>query len=178
MHTLSMKTSAFSLIELVVAVVILGVLAALAIPRFSHGAVNESEADLRTHLAVLRTAIEMYYHDHGAYPAQKAADTAGAEVATAAAFIHQLTQYTDVDGRVGPAPSATFRYGPYLRNGVPQCSVSAVGPSADVHVITGAAEPAYNVTVPHAGWIYNCETGYIAANSPGQDQLGVRYDSY
>ena len=178
MNTPDMKTSGFSLIELIVAVVILGVLAALAIPRFSQGAVNQNEADLRTNLAVLRTAIEMYYHDHGAYPAQRPAGAVGAEVGTAAAFIRQLTQYTDAEGQTCATPSDVFRHGPYLRNGVPPCPVSAGHASALVHLIAGEAEPAYDPTAADAGWTYNCETGYIAANSPGEDLLGVRYDSY
>ena len=173
-----MKTSAFSLIELIVVVVVLGVLAALAIPRFSKGAVNQSEADLRTNLAVLRTAIEMYYHDHDAYPAQRPAGTVGAEAGTAAAFIRQLTQCTDAEGHARATPSDTFCFGPYLRDGVPPCPVSIGHPSVVVHLIAGEAEPSYDQTAAHAGWIYNYETGYLASNSPGEDTLGVRYDSY
>jgi prepilin-type N-terminal cleavage/methylation domain-containing protein len=178
MNTAQMKKHAFSLIELIVAVVILGVLAALAIPRFSQGAVNDSEAELRTNLAVLRTAIEMYYHDHGAYPSQRPAGTVGAEAGTAAAFIRQLTQYTDAEGHARTTSDDMFCYGPYLQNGVPPCPVSAGHPSAVVHLIAGKAEPAYDPFATHAGWIYHYETGYIAANSASTDMRGVRYDSY
>lgn len=173
-----MKRSTPSLVELVVAVVILGVLAALAIPHFSHAAVSDDAGDLRTDLAVLRTAIEMYYDDHGFYPAQRSAGTAGAGLGTAAAFIRQLTQYTDAEGHARATPGEPFGYGPYLRDGVPPCPVSVGRPSAAVHVIAGMTGPAYDPTAPHAGWVYNYETGYIAANSPAQDPLGVRYDSY
>ncbi len=178
MKTLDMSKNALSIVELIVVVVILGVLAALAIPRFSQGAVNPGEADLKTNLAVLRTAIEMYYHDHGAYPAQKPADTVAAEAGTAAAFIRQLTQHTNANGYASPVPSDTFCYGPYLQNGVPPCPVSAQRRSARVHLIAGDAVPAYDQTVAEAGWVCNYETGYIAANAPGEDTQGVRYDSY
>jgi general secretion pathway protein G len=172
-----MRKDAFSIVELIVVVVILGLLAAMAIPRFSQGATGDAESDLRTDLAVLRTAIEMYRHDHGAYPGQQpAGGTAPAR--TAAAFIRQLTQYTDAEGHASLSRSATFCYGPYLRNAIPACSVAAPRPSARVCVITGSAVPAYDRNASRAGWVYNCDTGYIAANSDHADADGLRYDSY
>ena len=38
--------------------------------------------------------------------------------------------------------------------------------------------PARRLESDSAGWVYNYETGYIAANTPGEDMQGVRYDSY
>lgn len=167
-----------SLLEVVVVVVILGALAAVAIPRFSQGAVDDSDTDLRANLAVLRTAIELYYHDHGEYPGQRSAGSSGAGTGTPAAFIRQLTQPTDADGRASPTRSATCCYGPYLRSGIPACRVCAGGPSARVHVIRGTGRPEYDATVAGAGWVYNCDTGYIAANSDGVDSRGMPYNAY
>jgi general secretion pathway protein G len=178
MNTIGMKKHAFSLVELIVVIVILGVLAAVAIPRFSAGAVNDVESDLRTNLAVLRTAIERYYQDHGAYPGQKSAGTPAAGAGTAAAFIRQLTQYTDAEGHVSGSPSETFCYGPYLQRGVPPCLVSSPCPSAAIYLVAGPIAPTYREAAAGAGWIYNCETGYIAANSNGVDTRGVRFDLY
>jgi general secretion pathway protein G len=173
-----MKKNAFSIIELIVVVVVLGVLAALAIPRLSQGAVNQSESDLRAGLAVLRTAIEMYHDDHEAYPAQRSAGTVGAEAGTTAALLRQLTQYTNAAGHARATPGDAFSYGPYLRNGVPPSPVSTGQSSALVHLIAGQAKPAFDSTTLGTSWIYNYETGYIAANSDDQDALGRRYDSY
>lgn len=172
-----MKQRAFSIIELVVAVVILGVLAAMAIPRVSQGATDRAESGLKTDLAVLRTAIELYYHDHGAYPGQKPAGSGAPEAGTAA-FVRQLTQYTDAEGHASPTPSETSCHGPYLEHGIPTCPVSPVCPSARVYLIAGVAVPAHSQAAGDAGWIYNCETGYIAANSRDVDGRGVCYDSY
>jgi type II secretory pathway pseudopilin PulG len=177
MKTTGMKRETLPLLELIVVVVIFGVLAAMAIPRFSAGATRTTESDLRSDLAVLRTAIELYY-DHGTYPAQKGAGAFGAEAGTAAAFVRQLTQYTDAEGRASPSPSATFRHGPYLRRGIPACSVPPGDPSSRMRLINGSAVPAYDATAPDAGWIYNCDTGYVAANSDEVDDRGVRYDTY
>jgi prepilin-type N-terminal cleavage/methylation domain-containing protein len=177
MNTRHQKKHAFSLIELIVVVVILGVLAAMAIPRFSQGA-DGGESELKTALAVLRSSIELYCHDHGAYPGQKSAGTDAAGARTVAACVRQLTRYTDAEGRVSDTPSETFCYGPYLRQGVPLCPVSPDGPSARIHLISGSQVPEYTATASDAGWVYNCDTGYIAANSPAVDARRTRYDAY
>ncbi len=165
----------FSIVELIVVVVILGVLAAMAIPRFSEGATGDAEAELKTRLAVLRTAIALYYDDHGAYPGQRPAG-ATAAARTAAAFIRQLTQ--PAEGHASSARSEAFCYGPYLRRAVPACPVSSPRPSAGIFVVAGPAVPTYDQSARPAGWVYNCDTGYIAANSDGVDATGARYDSY
>ncbi|MCK4342851.1 MAG: prepilin-type N-terminal cleavage/methylation domain-containing protein, partial [Phycisphaerae bacterium] len=91
-----------SLIELIIALVILALLAALAIPRFSRAAAQPDEgAILRAHLKVLRVAIERYYQDHDVFPGCHAdgLNPAGSE----AAFIAQLTKFSDERGRVNVA---------------------------------------------------------------------------
>ena len=150
----------------------------MAIPRLSQGAVDGDEADLSTSLTVLRTAIELYYDDHRAYPGRNSAGSSAAEAGTAAAFVRQLTVYTDAAGRVSATPGESFRCGPYLRQGVPPCPVAPRSPSAGVWLVSGSAIPAYSETAGNAGWVYNCDTGYVAANSPGVDAHGVRYDRY
>jgi len=173
-----MKTGALSIVELSTAVVVLGVLAALAIPQFSQAGVTNAKADLKTDLAVLRTAIELYYRDHDAYPAQKDAGSEAARAGSPSAFIRQLALFTDADGHANPTRTTRFRFGPYLRDGIPACSVSIGGPSAKIHVIQGRIVPRFDCSVAAAGWIYNADTGYIAANSPGMNERGVRFDAY
>jgi len=173
-----MTPKALSLIELVVVVVIFGLLAAVAIPRFSAGATHDPGRELRARLALLRTAIALYYQDHGTYPGRLSAGAPDADSATGAAFVRQLTQYTDRHGHASPTPSPVFCYGPYLEHGIPACPVSGGEHRSDVHVITGSAAPGYCAQAPAAGWVYNCDTGYIAANSAETDMRGVRYDTY
>jgi general secretion pathway protein G len=59
---------AFSLIELVIVVVIIGVLAAIAIPRMSSGADNAKNNAVKANLAVLRQAIELHKAEVGTFP--------------------------------------------------------------------------------------------------------------
>lgn len=60
---------AFSLIEMVIVILILGIIAAVAAPRMFDTANTAEENTTRQQLAVLRNAIEMYRARSGVYPA-------------------------------------------------------------------------------------------------------------
>jgi prepilin-type N-terminal cleavage/methylation domain-containing protein len=57
----------FTLIELLIVVVIIGILAAIAIPKFSATKEKAFLGTLKTDLRNLATAEEGYYYDNGAY---------------------------------------------------------------------------------------------------------------
>ncbi len=138
----------FSLVELVIVVVIVGLLAAIAIPRFSRGAAGASDSALSGDLAVLRNAIEMYAAEHnGTFP-------------LAATFEEQLTQYSALDGTTSAAKDAAYPYGPYL-HAVPALKVGANAGKNGVK-----AAPAIPTTADGTadGWLYIQSTGQIFAN--------------
>lgn len=59
----------FTLIELMLVVAIIGLLAAIAIPKFASLAVKSKEAAMRGHTGALRSAISLYYaNNEGRYP--------------------------------------------------------------------------------------------------------------
>jgi general secretion pathway protein G len=62
------KRGAFSLVELVVVVLILGIIAAVAAPRMFDTAGTARENSTRTSLVILRDAIELYKSQNNAYP--------------------------------------------------------------------------------------------------------------
>ena len=65
------KRSGFSLVELVVVVLILGVLAAIAAPRYFNSAKNATDNSVRSNLSLIRSAIEKYAADNnGVLPGQ------------------------------------------------------------------------------------------------------------
>jgi general secretion pathway protein G len=58
-----------TLIELLIVVIILGALAAIAIPRITTSATTAKQNACTTNVDTLNTSIEMYKMDTGAYPA-------------------------------------------------------------------------------------------------------------
>lgn len=172
------RRPALSLIELIVAVVILGIVAALTIPRLSRAATHRGETELRPRLKLLRGAIEAFYYDHGFHPAARPDGTPQGPAGSEAAFVSQLCKYTDADGIVSDVRDERFRFGPYLTDGVPRCPVAPRRDLAGVHVIRGHRIPQYVPDAVAAGWVYNCDTGYICANSELRDADRVPYEGY
>lgn len=154
------RHAAASILEITIAIVILGVIAALAIPRFSRAESSGGDVELRARLQVVRTAIELFHRDHGRYP--------GRPIAAA-----------DASATLDAAPAETVllaQLKPYLRDGFPRSPLRArLGP-ARIHVVTGGVGGA--VESVDADWVYNADTGEIFANSPRTDGLGQRYDRY
>ena len=58
-----------TLIELLIVVIILGALAAIAIPRITTSATTAKANVCKTNIATLNTSIEMWNNDKGSYPA-------------------------------------------------------------------------------------------------------------
>jgi general secretion pathway protein G len=163
-----------SLLELIVAVLIIIAVAALVVPRFSRAATGSDDGNVHDRLRLLRNAIELYYLDHGKYPGQ---DADGINAAgTAQAFVSQITQFTDEHGQVSALKDAAHRYGPYLRTGIPPCPLPPHIGSSGVAMV--ATSPRYLETPTDTGWVYNCQTGDIVVNSNGADVRGLSYDRY
>ena len=65
-----------TLIELLIVVIILGALAAIAIPRITTSATTAKQRACQTNIATLNTTIEAWKMDKGTYPASVAVLTA------------------------------------------------------------------------------------------------------
>ena len=65
----SLQRRGFTLIELLIVVVIIGVLAAIAVPKFQNTKGKANAASLRADLRNLITAQEAYFYDNSAYTA-------------------------------------------------------------------------------------------------------------
>jgi prepilin-type N-terminal cleavage/methylation domain-containing protein len=64
---MSRAREGFTLIELLIVVVIIGILAAIAIPKFQSTKGKASFAAMRSDLRNLTTAQESYFYDHSVY---------------------------------------------------------------------------------------------------------------
>jgi len=163
------KKTAFTLVELIIVILILGIIAAIAIPQFVSATSDAQEASLQANLAVMRNAINLYYHQHsGTYPGAKKTDGTGTDtvaVDNPAAFTSQLGEYSDGDGATtGTLNRATHPYGPYLTNGIPPNPVNNL---ATVLVVTDADALTATDITDATGWIFSKVTGEIRANETG-----------
>ena len=73
--------SGFTLIELLVVMIIIGILAAIAIPVFLNQRKNAVDASYKSDLRTIANEMESYYTDNEVYPAGVAAATAAGAVA-------------------------------------------------------------------------------------------------
>mgnify|MGYP001293388894 CR=1 FL=1 len=160
-----MKTrkSGFTLVEILIVVIILGILAAIIIPQFTDASTSAKESSLTSNLQTLRSQIGLYKIQHNDnYP-----DTTSND-----AFVTCLTTVTDVDGVawVDQATSGT-PYGPYMPN-VPDNPFIA----ADVDFFSFGVIPAAGTDTSH--WIFDADTGAIAPNDSGicQDDVTLHVE--
>ena len=162
--------SGFTLVELLIVVLILGALAAIAIPQFTESGEDAKLSSLDTSLAELRSAAELYYHHHsGVYPGAKK-DTDGSDVATAAeaatAFVKQLTQYTSVTGVTSTTKTAVYKYGPYIMRKMPNNPFNEnTGILCDIVTDDITAGTSDGTT----GWKFYIKTGRLIANDGDHD---------
>lgn len=175
----------FTLVELLIVVIILAILAAIVIPQFSSSTKDAQEAALDSNLNAMRSAIELYKAQHnGVYPGANTAviaacstGTPSASTAGAAAFIDQLTQYTDVAGGACSGAATQTTLGPYLRKGIPAEPISNKGSiAAEISVAsTGAALAPAAAT---GGWAYDSKTGQFVMNSNATDSKTKAYSTH
>ncbi len=143
-----MKRSGFTLVELLIVVIILGILAAIVVPQFSDASTDTQVSSLRTNLQTVRGQLELYRLQHGG------------TLPTVANFVSAMTSKTDADGTVN---ASTGKYGPYLQ-AIP---VNPINNNAEVVGTANAAK----------GWVFNATTGDFKA-SDGQTVAGVATSTY
>src|SRR5688572_30505986 len=105
----------FTLIEILIVVVILGILAVVVVPQVSNASQTAKENALKDDLRYMRTQILVYQAQHAdAAPGYPAGQPAGTP--TEALFVSQLTKYTNDKGATSDTQTATHKLGPYIRS--------------------------------------------------------------
>jgi prepilin-type N-terminal cleavage/methylation domain-containing protein len=151
------QTRAFTLVEILIVVIILGILATIIIGLFQNGTKDAAAASLKDNLRNMRSQLELYVAQHGSYPAL-------------ADFEQQMTQYTDADGGVSATRTTTHVYGPYIIS----MPVLPVGVNKGSTTVTGLTYTA------GFGWAYEPTSGVFKANTPDSevDSDGVAFNTY
>lgn len=136
----------FTLVEILIVVIILGILAAIVIPQFTQASTEARVSNLKTNLQTVRSQLLLYKTQHlESYP-----DTT---------FAAQMTQYSDINGGTATTPDATHTFGPYLQS-IPVNPISNVN---TLRIVTGATT-AFAAPTADGGWYFNDTTGEFRAD--------------
>jgi general secretion pathway protein G len=168
---------AFTLVEIVVVVLILGIIATVAVPRVMRRTVSDGETALKQDLSTVRSAIERYASDHrGTFPGA-VADGDGHKAGSEQAVKNQLMHYTNEFGAISKEKNPAYPFGPYLRGEFPR---APVGPRIDSDTLK--VENAGHLLSGKDGstaWRYDIATGELILNSTAMSSDGTTsYDAF
>jgi len=143
-------SGAFTLVEILIVVMILGILAAVVVPQFTEASDDARLSALTSDLSTVRGQLQMYrIHHNDLFPTD---------------IVGQLTGRTKNDGTVMPdgGDAAQFPYGPYLQQ-------FPTNP-----FVEGAAAGEVDTVTPgggNKGWYYKSATGQFIADD--DDHAGL-----
>lgn len=140
-----MTNAGFTLVEILIVVVILGILAAIVIPQFTQASTEARENSLKSDLQTVRSQIQLYkiQHNNDALPGAGTASWVEAMTDTAG---------TDINGAL------TGQFGPYLQQ-VPTNPFSTTAVIGKTVRIGAAAAGAGT-----DGWRFDAGTGAFQAD--------------
>ena len=137
------KNKGFTLVEILIVVVILGILAAIVIPQFSEASTQAKVNSLASNLQTMRSQISLYKIQHNDSPPPAATFVSAMELCS-----NQAGATVAIAGVV----RADHPFGPYLQS----------VPSNPFVVGSPVAGTALNA----AHWVYDEATGSITAPAP------------
>ena len=149
----------FTLVEILIVVIILGILAAIVIPQFTSASQDARKNSLTSQLQTIRSQVELYKLQH--------LDQLPSSV-TAATDWTSMTSQSKADGSMGVG--STFPFGPYLQ-AAPTNTLN--GKTAILAVTTDQTLGAALTGGTDKGFVINTANGKIWAASA---KFGYVYD--
>jgi general secretion pathway protein G len=147
--------SGFTLVEILIVVVILGILAAIVIPQFTEASGEAKMSSLCTDLQSVRSQLELYKIQHNdCLPGQSNVADGGTHTGTSG-FLNGLIGYTNIDGETVAQDDPNTVYGPYLQK-IPTNQFNDKSSIAMDNSAPGGNED---------GWNFNTDTGAFHADT-------------
>ena len=145
-----LKAKGFTLIELMIVVAIIGILAAIAIPRFAQMLEKSREGSTKGNLGSLKSAASIYYGDQqGIWPT------------TLQSFSgYAFSRYLD---NISPVKVT----GAFVAN--------AASPAGSLVTVTQMSSVPLNSST---GWLYDSNFGSVYVNSTVKDSKSIPYSFY
>ena len=140
----------FTLVEILIVVIILGILAAVVIPQFTEASNDARAAAMASDLQTVRSQVELYKVQH----LEQTPDLNELGAADTPNFTARLTDKTDQDGKI----DAAGVYGPYLHKFPTNPFIS--GDTADEVTFGVVACPGDGAS----GWYFRTDTGKFSPN--------------
>ncbi len=170
MRLMKIKYPGFSLVELVIVIVILGIVTSIGVNRMNRFNDNARNKAAKTNLQIIRNAVDRYYCEHRmTYPGAKP-DGMGNSAKSMEAFKNQLTLYTNIEGKCSEDKDPAFPFGPYIRGDIPDMPF---GDNTKDNTVT--IKDDNNSLTPDAnggnGWLFNPNTGEVQPNRPDLDKF-------
>ena len=169
------RVTGFTLIEMLIVIVILGILAMIIIPQITVSTEDAKVSTLKSNLATMRSAVEFYYSQHAnTYPGAIKTDgsaASGTVGEAATAFANQLTLYSDSTGKTSVDKTGLTGtvFGPYVKNGVlpknPFTDTNDI--TCDITVIDLTTRAADTGT---KAWKFYVKTGILIPNDSAAHQ--------
>ena len=166
------QARAFTLVEILIVVVLLGVMAGIVIPAIGRSAAGARETTLAMNLNLLRRFIPVYTSQHKevspGYPTATPPPPRRQKPSSA-----QAMSSSNANGQTAARGTAGYPYGPYLSKipANPFNHSDAVQVLANDEAFPAAADDS-------CGWIYKPATGEIRAGNTGENVRGIAYYDY
>ena len=166
------KKTAFTLIEILIVVAVLGILAALVVPQFQDYSQRAKESAAKESLRLLRNTIELYAIQHGGVPPGYVNNNTDS-TPTNWTFILQIAKATNELGQVVGSGTGSYDFGPYLSN----MPANPFNKSKLLKVMDNS-QPFPLEATGQFGWIYKPTTKEIRLDWPETDTAGLKCFEY